>query len=1059
MSDIVEIERSLDKASYALENASYIINKGYLNDLMHYSVDTFFKKNELSLSADIRLYKLDRIVFDSKLSIQESLSAIYSAIGTAGYTVFIYIDSNESKTDLYIGIRGQAKKVQGLIAGKLLEECFNGHFDGSLLSPVENADVSNLLSKIKDDKTKAITSVSGVPSLALENGHDYMQGIERLIDASEGKDYQALILAEPISNNELEVVKLGYELVANQLSPFLKQTLTYGQNDNESITHALSTNISESLGKSVALTETTGTSITSSSSVTEGTNESISKGTFTSKLASGAATAIGAGGAIAGGLKLVNPLVAMAIGAGAGAFAMAFQGNETKGKSESTTKAETTGSNQSSSRGTTDTNTYTVGTTTTDTTGKTTGTSKTMSIESLNKGIDNLLKQIDKQFERIEEARCFGGWHSAAYFFGEHLSTSESLASMYLGLIRGQNSNSEFSALTTWSLDRDQSKTKEVKKWLCNFSHPRLYADFLQKENINSLTPATLISGKEMSVQLGLPRKSTSGTVVIEAQSFGRQIQLLDGQRKTNNADDKSIVLGDIWHLWKTRKQKVALNVNELTKHMFITGSTGSGKSNTTYEILEQLQQNNVPFLVIEPAKGEYKHVFGNSDDVTVYGTNPSLSNLLRINPFAFPESIHVHEHVDRLVEIFNVCWPMYAAMPAVLKEAILDAYEDCGWSLQTSKNKFTPTIYPSFVDVLVSLEKVVKNSDFSEEVKANYNGSLVTRIRSLTNGLNGEIFTSDEINPKKLFDKSCIIDLSRAGASDTKALITGILLVRLNEHRMDEGGMNLPLKHVTVLEEAHNILKATTSAGQEGGQSLESKSVEMLSNSIAEMRTYGEGFIIVDQSPGAVDISAIRNTNTKIIMRLPEENDRRAAGKSIGLKDEQLDELSKLPPGIAVVSQNDWLEPVLCKIKHFTQSENNIYDHNAVYSEMVSEAGFRITILQMLFNETHGNNSLVIPQNIKIGLQKLKLRGFTRGHLMNAYIDFKNGKSLVLLEDRNKQVLIDVLSDIFDINFNEFESNKELYSVLQERINHSVYAYKLLDQMMGYVKAEVIEC
>ena len=119
----------------------------------------------------------------------------------------------------------------------------------------------------------------------------------------------------------------------------------------------------------------------------------------------------------------------------------------------------------------------------------------------------------------------------------------------------------------------------------------------------------------------------------------------------------------------------------------------------------------------------------------------------------------------------------------------------------------------------------------------------------------------------------------------------------------------------VTIMEEAHNLLKRTsTEQGQESAN-VQGKSVEMISNSIAEMRTYGEGFIIVDQSPTAVDISAIKNTNTKIIMRLPESEDCEAVGHSLGLAEDQILELSKLDKGVAAIFQNSWLEAVLTKI------------------------------------------------------------------------------------------------------------------------------------------------
>ena len=229
--------------------------------------------------------------------------------------------------------------------------------------------------------------------------------------------------------------------------------------------------------------------------------------------------------------------------------------------------------------------------------------------------------------------------------------------------------------------------------------------------------------------------------------------------------------------------------------------------------------------------------------------------------------------------------------------------------------------------------------------MKSNYIGSLTTRVKSLTNGLNGQIFAPDEIDNTILFDSNVIVDLSRVGSQETKSLLMGILVMRLSEHRMTHSvESNQKLRHVTVLEEAHNILKSSTQATSEDGGDIAGKSVEMISNAIAEMRTYGEGFIIADQSPNAVDISAIRNTNTKIIMRLPEESDRRISGKSAAMKDAQLDEIARLPKGVAVIYQNDWIEPVLCKIDKFEGQEqeysvptsNNSNDNGKIASSIL---------------------------------------------------------------------------------------------------------------------------
>ena len=221
--------------------------------------------------------------------------------------------------------------------------------------------------------------------------------------------------------------------------------------------------------------------------------------------------------------------------------------------------------------------------------------------------------------------------------------------------------------------------------------------------------------------------------------------------------------------------------------------------------------------------------------------------------------------------------------------------------------------LYPSFSDVARNIKEIIDTSEFDADNKGAYKGSLLTRLQSLTNGINGMIFTSNELPATELFDENVIIDLSRVGSSETKSLIMGMLVLKLQEYRMtSNAGMNLELKHLTVLEEAHNLLRRTSVEQSSESANLLGKSVGMLSNAIAEMRTYGEGFIIADQAPGLMDMSVIRNTNTKIIMRLPDKGDRDLVGRAANLDEDQIIELSKLPCGVAAIYQNEWVQPVL---------------------------------------------------------------------------------------------------------------------------------------------------
>lgn len=934
-----EAEMAFKQAMATLEIGEHWLNKNYLTELSEskkYAVQNI--KQNLQ-SPDVRLFQLNRINLENKQSMLESLTAVYHTLGVQGYTVFLFLDCKNSLTQLYLGVKKSGGK--GKEGGDLLEATLNGHFAGSQYTWVKKHSKTLACLSPDDAFHRAITSLTTVPSLALEEREHFMQGLEKFIDAAEQQNYQALFLAEPVAHSSLHIAETQYANMATQLSPLVKQQISLGDSSSQSIGES----ISKSITQSFTQTETTGTNTAIAEGQAHADGEAIAEGTtHSSGINVGVSFPFTKKDGVSAGLGLnysqsrnrtitLNHLITNSLTKTTGE---SHSSATAKAKGESETKSQNKGSSETQSR--------------------------TISFDTQNKSIEQIVKLLDTHLARIEEAKSYGGWQTAVYFIADTPSQSQALASIYLGLMRGKDSHSETAAISTWKND----KAKPIFAWLKNLTHPRFRSDLY----LNEITPATLVSGKEMAVQLGLPRRSTSTVTVVESQSFGRSIQTTDTISGVEKAS-KSIHLGTIRHLWQDTKQAVDLDVQKLSSHIFVTGSTGAGKSNTVYQILDQLNKNDVKFMVIEPAKGEYKNVFGHRKDVLVLGTNPTQAQLLKINPFKFPKGVHVLEHIDRLVEIFNVCWPMYAAMPAVLKDAMLEAYRASGWNLDSSCNIYSDELFPTFKDLLFQLENVINQSAFSQEVKSNYIGSLVTRVKSLTNGLNGQIFSSAEIDNETLFDQNVIVDLSRIGSQETKSLIMGILVMRLSEYRMSSSGMNQALKHVTVLEEAHNILKRTSTEQSSEGANVAGKAVEMLSNAIAEMRTYGEGFVIADQSPSAVDISAIRNTNTKIVMRLPDEADRRLAGKASGVTDEQLEEIAKLPKGVAVVYQNDWLEPVLCKIHHFNGVEK-AYCYTPSNHISLDRKVFNLHLARLLLTKV-----LPLPEKYDLSLLKQGLEKF----------------------------------------------------------------------------------
>ena len=536
--------------------------------------------------------------------------------------------------------------------------------------------------------------------------------------------------------------------------------------------------------------------------------------------------------------------------------------------------------------------------------------------------------------------------------------------------------------------------------------------------------------------------RSVPGIIVQERATFARNVF-------ASRCSNETIHLGEITYLGKTSDTPVDLDVAELTKHLFVTGSTGSGKSNTMYLLLKQLREQGKTFMVIEPAKGEYKHVFGMLDDVTVYSHTNKVGNLLQINPFVFPyEHIDVLEHIKRIVGIFNACWSLYAAMPSILEHSIITAYEKCGWDVETSEHKFDTPIFPKVEDVVACLKDYIDHSDYSADTKGDYKAAIEKRLQDLCEGMFDKMFNRGSVADEDLFNKNTIVDLSRTGSPETNALIMGFLIVKLNEFRMSESGMNRELRHVTVLEEAHNLLKKVSTSQSMENSNIAGKSVEMITNSIAEMRTYGESFIIVDQSPSMLDAAAIRNTNTKIVLSLPEAEDRKIAGASMSLNDEQIDEIARQGQGEAIVYQNNWEEPVQCKVDLFEDYQKDYIFNKTTPQARKAVKRYDVNVVEFLLHPYIGTDIEIddVEQNITTSDMPTSIR-FT---LMDLVGEYRTSNKLSLWEKYNFVELAYVVKQYLNIDAEYTNMTSQYTTMKQVRLKFDIVLKEMFNQELS---------
>lgn len=833
------------------------------------------------------LYNISELVFDKEEGNTVRLTIALNALYSVGASALLLLQHQNGKSQLYIGAVNKCKPENRFYINtirEVLRSSIEGNLPGTELKEiVSRKEIENKLTQCIDNgfDSQCITSVSCVP--AVEKAEVKNKGMDALLEAVGNHNFSFLIIADPVSSEKMRDVKRGYENLSTQLSSYSEVSYSEQWGSNVSYSDTFSKSFSTSVGQNISLTQ--------SHSESNGWSSGISRASL----------------ALPGENSADKDNKAFALMDRVSAATLDVLKIHSGHVNQS--NSHQSSDQQGVSQGKTSTETENVQNGTSETLGKSEG--KTTQSTRRNRSVKEMIERIDWYLKWFNSCENYGMFDSCAYVISSSAGTNLMVASQFQALIQGEQEMNQPVTINTWT---SENGIDIVKESLLHMSHPVIPGD--GGEN-SSYSPAMLMSSRELARQMAVPQHSVVGLTVMEYASFGKEVV-----RKTPLKKGKLVRIGSVSHMGKTLKQPVVLDLQSMASHSFIAGTNGSGKSNAVFRIIEELMDASIPFMVIEPAKGEYKNVFGSRDDVKVYGTNRKKTELLRLNPFWFNEDVEVLEHIDKLIDIFNASWPMYAAMPAVLKSSIERAYVRCGWDLKQSVCKGKYRIFPTVEDVLNEFNNKMESTAFSKEVQGNYVGALSTRLESLCNGIYGEIFGGRNLSDEELFDSNVIIDLSRVGSAETKSMIMGMLIIRLQEYRMRTEAMNLPLKHITVLEEAHHLIRRTSTAQSEDGSNMMGKSVEMISNAIAEMRSYGEGFIIVDQSPGLMDMSVMRNTNTKIILRLPEAGDREMVGDTMGLTPEQTYEISRFKTGVCAIYQKDWLEPVLCQVDRASSKE-----------------------------------------------------------------------------------------------------------------------------------------
>lgn len=389
----------------------------------------------------------------------------------------------------------------------------------------------------------------------------------------------------------------------------------------------------------------------------------------------------------------------------------------------------------------------------------------------------------------------------------------------------------------------------------------------------------------------------------------------------------------------------VYLPLNMFKKHMFICGVPGAGKTNTMLRIASTLwKEYNVPFLVLEPAKKEYRELaLFDIDELVIFSPNANTKFPLRINPFEFPIGLTLSEHISSLDAVFEGAFPLAPPTPFLLDRSIENIYAAKGWNNDDINDGTKP--YPTLSELYKQFEEELKQTSYDGEIRGNIRSALEMRIGSLLRREMADIFdvSSSSFTPEELMERPIIIELEALGvgpANFTNLLICSLIreTLKVNPNKRKDK----PIRHVIMIEEAHNLIAPTAQAlpGAEADPKI--SATAFIVKMLAEVRALREGIIIADQLPTAMAPEVIKNTNIKLVHRLTSQDDRGLVGSTMSANDIQMEKLATFSPGQSLIVYEGLLKPYEMQVAELPSHGKDTPNDEELYEIIKLKPGFR---------------------------------------------------------------------------------------------------------------------
>jgi DNA helicase HerA-like ATPase len=380
------------------------------------------------------------------------------------------------------------------------------------------------------------------------------------------------------------------------------------------------------------------------------------------------------------------------------------------------------------------------------------------------------------------------------------------------------------------------------------------------------------------------------------------------------------------------------LSKKQLTQHLLIAGVPGSGKTNTSLYLIETLwRQHRIPWMVLEPAKTEYRglsSVAALRDDILIFTLGDERTAPFRFNPFELPDGINLDSHMGALLDLFAVSMSMWGPLPNVVEQLIQEAYKRKGYTILGDNRHLVP---PCFADVAALIPEIVAKLGYKKETTDEIKASLAVRLNKLCRGGLGAMLNTVQSLPfDELMQRPVILEMSAITNSDDRAFVIGLILNRCYQYWITRRHQATgELKHLLLIEEAHNLLANASESTNQEQANPKGKAVRNFANMLAEVRGFGQGIAIAEQNPEGLVPDVMVNTNLKLVHRVVEAGNRETLGRSMLLTPQQEKALASLRVGQCLYYVGGEAEPNLTVVPNFTDDPDQQFNPRLTDAEI----------------------------------------------------------------------------------------------------------------------------